>query len=136
MIPQWVKQSVGICNCVLFIIDIALSLSMNCLLSTLRNTSTFSISRSRNIYSESTPSRENLKSATLPPQLYHTWALLKLQVLSHFPILFSNYKNNLKIAEHFRIAKPHTAHQCANTKFVTFLNCNSCLYLNSRAQTT
>ena len=44
MIPQRVKQSVGVCNCVLFIIDIALSLSMNCLLSTLRNTSTFSIS--------------------------------------------------------------------------------------------
>ena len=42
MIPQGVKQSTGVCICV-FIKDIAISLSMNCLLSTLRNTSTFSM---------------------------------------------------------------------------------------------
>ena len=47
---QGVKQSVGVCNCVLLTVNIILSLLMNCLLNILQNTSTSSISVCAYIY--------------------------------------------------------------------------------------
>ena len=64
MIPPKGETVVRLCNCVLFIIYIALSLSMNCLLSTLQNMSTFSIYIYLHIYYKQ-------NTITNPYRLFH-----------------------------------------------------------------